>query len=91
VFLAYFINFPHFYIFPISGYSSRQHSRPEGRPLVGHQRERDDQGLPQAKDQGWKGLCHQGPNKGNTFFTRCCTKSFMCVLVIIVMFLFLKT
>jgi hypothetical protein len=57
-----------FYIFPISGYSSRQHSRPEGRPLVRHQRERDDQGLPQAKDQGRKGLRHQGPNKGNTFF-----------------------
>ena len=47
----------------ILGHSSRQHSGPEGCPPLGHQRQRDDQGLPQAQDQSRKGLRHQGANK----------------------------
>jgi len=50
------------------GHSSRQHRRPEGGPPVGHQRQRDDQGFPQAQDQGRPWLRHQGPDQGKTFY-----------------------
>ena len=54
--------------FSFSGHSSGQHRCPEGCPSFGHQRQRDDKGLPQAQDQGWPRLRHQGPDEGENCF-----------------------
>ena len=58
-------------LFPIiSGHPSRQHSCPASRSPLGHQREWDDQGFPQAKDQGRKRLRHQGTDQGKLMMTK---------------------